>query len=96
MALQTSGLTAAVREWFVNHTGPHRPAEAAIALGAETADERTSVTNLCARLARKGELARGTTDAGPTYAATNLARERVEEASRCSCCGQPLPEVVTT
>lgn len=100
MPLQTTGLTAAVREWFVANPGAHRPSEAANALGAETQDERDSVMNLCARLARKGELDRKIEPAevgkvkNVTYAAGAAARERVDADSRCSCCGQPLPTAV--
>jgi len=98
MALQTTGLTAAVREWFVNNPGPHRPTHAATALGAETAAERMSVNNLCARLTRKGELIRGHDDdaGGVTYQAGDAARERVDADSRCSCCGQKLPAAATS
>lgn len=102
MPLQTSGLTAAVRHWFVQNPGQHRPAEVADALGAEGQTERDSVMNLCARLARRGELNRETTtnDAGKvtgvTYQASAAARQRVDADSRCSCCGQTLPTAVTT
>lgn len=102
MPLQTTGLTAAVRHWFVQNPGQHRPSEVADALGAEGQDERDSVMNLCARLARKGELTRTTThtDAGKvasvTYEASDTARARVDADSRCSCCGQTLPTAVPT
>lgn len=104
MPLQTTGLTAAVRHWFVQNPGQHRPSEVADALGAEGQHERDSVMNLCARLARKGELVRttepiieaGERSGGVFYEASDAARERVDADSRCSCCGQTLPTTVTT
>lgn len=102
MPLQTTGLTAAVRHWFVQNPGQHRPSEVADALNAEGQDERDSVMNLCARLARKEELIRTTEPiieggrGGVFYEASDAARARVDADSRCSCCGQTLPTAVTT